>query len=391
MTMLSSLRIIYVGLFLVLLAVLGIWSQHAFLDFSVPHGTTFLDGKWAKAVETRYDEDFPLKRLGINLWAAVDYVLFKEGRPGVVIGRDGWLFSDEEFKPPPGAEKNIGENLCLIGGVQRFLSGRGIRLVLAIVPSKFRLYRENLEERKPVRLHRGLYRRFHLAADAEGITAPDLLASLAREKNSAALFLRTDTHWTPFGARIAAESIAHTVRRHGLLNTGQQRFVTDAAGAERHRGDLLRFLPLDPLFAQWLPPPDELHKRSTRVADEVSGGEALFADVLLPVALVGTSYSANPNWNFAGALRQALGADLASHAEDGQGPLLPMFRFLQSNEFKNAPPELVVWEFPERYLPAPVDSSQFDAQWLERPEASAIAGEHRAICAINADSPYGDM
>jgi alginate O-acetyltransferase complex protein AlgJ len=41
----------------------------------------------------------PIKRLGTNLWAALDFKLFNEGRPGVVLGRDQWLYSDEEFNP----------------------------------------------------------------------------------------------------------------------------------------------------------------------------------------------------------------------------------------------------------------------------------------------------
>jgi alginate O-acetyltransferase complex protein AlgJ len=66
----------------------------------------------------------------------------------------------------------------------------------------------------------------------------------------------------------------------------------------------------------------------------------------VPVALIGTSYSANPNWNFVGALQQALRSDVVNYAEDGHGPILPMLSYLQSDAFKNSPPQVLIWEFP---------------------------------------------
>ena len=96
------------------------------------------------------------------------------------------------------------------------------------------------------------------------------------------------------------------------------------------------------------------------------------------MALVGTSYSADERWNFAGALRQALGSDLVNFAEDGRGPLLPMLKFLQSDDFKNAPPRLVIWEFPERYLPIAYDLSEFDAEWIAQLKAAGRQDKHLA-------------
>src|SRR5690606_19340461 len=128
---------------------------------------------------------------------------------------------------------------------------------------------------------------------------------------------------------------------------------------------------LDPLFAELLPEFDQLPRHQTRTLEEQSSdSDSLFVDSTVPVALVGTSYSANPKWNFDGALRQALGSDLLNFAEDGQGPLLPMLKFLQSEELREAPPQWVIWEFPERYLPLPNDLSEFDPTWVAQLKAS---------------------
>ncbi|MCU1720992.1 alginate O-acetyltransferase [Pseudomonas sp. 5P_5.1_Bac1] len=362
--MTRSLRILYSLLFLALLTALGLWSLGGLGGFQRTAQMSLLDGKLAKAAETHYDEQFPLKRIGTNLWAALDFKLFNEGRPGVVLGRDQWLFSDEEFKPAVNAEQTQAENLALLRGVRDTLREHGVELVLAIVPAKARVYPEYIGEQAPASLHADLYNAFHAQARQANIFAPDLFGPLQAAKARGQVFLRTDSHWTPMGAEVAARQLAEAVARQTLLNGEPQTFVTEHQQQTPYKGDLTNFLPLDPLFSNLLPKPDQLQKRSTRATEEGGGDDALFADKQIPVALVGTSYSANPNWNFLGALQQALRSDVANYAEDGHGPVLPMLKYLQSDEFKNSPPQVVVWEFPERYLPIKNDLSGFDPHWI---------------------------
>ncbi|MNF65302.1 Alginate biosynthesis protein AlgX precursor [compost metagenome] len=368
----------HIALFLAPLLGIGAWSLHGFGDLDLPADAALLDGTLAKALERHYEAQFPLKRPGTNLWAALDYSVFDEGRPGVMLGRHDWLFSDEEFKPVSHGGQHIESNLRLIRAVQRRLDRHGVELLLAIIPAKARLYPEHLGEERPGRQQRELYGRLHEAAHCNGILAPDLLASLQREKTGGALFLRTDTHWTPYGAERVARHLARTVQRHAPLAGAPQRFVTEQGAGKPYLGDLVRFLPLDPLFSGLLPPPDQLERRSTHNLAAGDAGSALFAEVRFPVVLVGTSYSAAPDWNFPGALRQALGSDILNLAESGQGPLLPMLKYLQSDAFKDSPPQLVIWEFPERYLPMAPDLSQLDPAWIEQLEADGAAGQRLA-------------
>lgn len=354
---------LYIVAFAGMLLALSLWSMRGIVGFSVAKETTVLNGKLAHAFEKHYDDEFPIKQIGTNLWALVDYGLFGEGRQGVVIGQDGWLFSDEEFDPVAEGERHLQENLALIQGVRDELDSRGIKLVLAIVPSKSRIYPEHVGEARPTALRQDLYAHFRGAVRKAGIIAPDLLAPLEQAKNNGQVFLRTDTHWTPQGAEVVAQRLGQVVRERVSLSGSDQAFVTEAVKNEDYKGDLTRFLPLDPLFADLMPAPDTLQKRETRAAGQEESGD-LFGDSSVPVALVGTSYSANPNWNFAGALRQSLQRDLVNHAEDGHGPILPMLKYLKSDELKDAAPELVIWEFPERYLPMPNDLSEFDPQWI---------------------------
>ena len=386
--MTRSLRNLYVAVFMGLLLVLGLWSLRSLMHFSPPPGTTVLDGKWTKAAETHYDDEFPIKRLGTNLWAALDYQLFNEGRPGVVVGEDQWLFSDEEFDAIAGGEHNLQENLALVRGVQETLRQQGSRLVLAIVPAKTRLYPEHIGEHTPARLHRDLYQRFHQHVAQAGIVAPDLLTPLQQAKQRGQVFLRTDTHWTPLGAEVVAQQLSQSIARQAPLNVEPQAFVTADLGTSDYKGDLTRFLPLDPLFSHLLPRPDTLQKRSTEAADTgTESDDALFADAEIAVGLVGTSYSANPNWNFAGALRQALRSDVVNYAEDGHGPVLPMLKYLQSEGFKHNPPSVVIWEFPERYLPVHNDLGEFDAQWIAALKKPRNTPQNLAATAGPSESP----
>jgi alginate O-acetyltransferase complex protein AlgJ len=369
-----------------LLVGLGVWSLGGLESFNRTTQMTLLDGKLAKAAETHYDAEFPIKRLGTNLWAALDYKLFNEGRPGVVLGREQWLFSDEEFKPSVAAEQQMRDNLALVRGVRDTLQRQGVQLVLAIIPAKARVYAEYLGKETPASLHDDLFNQFHAQVRQANVLAPDLLAPLEQAKARGQVFLRTDTHWTPMGAEVVAQALADTVQRQQLLSGEPQAYVTQAGASAPYKGDLTNFLPLDPLFSDLLPPPDTLQQRSTQPAQaEGDGDDALFADNQIPVALVGTSYSANPHWNFLGALQQALHSDVANYAEDGHGPLLPMLKYLQSDAFKNAPPQVVVWEFPERYLPMKSDLSRFDPQWIAQLKNTRKPEENLALSSNRTD------
>ena len=361
-----TLRIVYVAFFCALLLGLGLISLRSFMGFNTTDDATVLNGRWSKAVETHYDDEFPIKRLGTNLWAALDFTLFNEGRPGVVLGRNQWLFSDEEFKPWPNAEQNVAGNYALVEGVRQTLKAHGVKLVMAVVPSKVRLYPEYMGDARPASIHADLYRDFHAQLAASQIIAPDLLGPLQQAKQGGAqVFLRTDTHWTPDGAQVAAQQLAAAIGSQFPLSGEPQQFVTEAEKTEQHNGDLERFLPMDPLFSNLMPPSEPLEKRSTRAAnDQADSEDALFADSEVPVTLVGTSYSANPNWNFVGALKQALRSDVINDSKDGHGPILPMLAYLKSDAFKNTPPQVLIWEFPERYLPVDNEIGDADPQWV---------------------------
>jgi alginate O-acetyltransferase complex protein AlgJ len=79
-----------------------------------------------------------------------------------------------------------------------------------------------------------------------------------------------------------------------------------------------------------------------------SGG--LFGAADIPVALIGTSYSAKAEFHFEGFLKHALQANVLNLSRVGQGPFRPMDAFLEERSTLSSLPSIVVWEIPERFL-----------------------------------------
>lgn len=336
---------------ILLLAVAAGWRA---APVHIPASADLITGKLAKEIESHYDAVFPAKTLGINVWAAIDYVLFREGRPGVVVGEQDWLYTDEEFRTYPDAETQIAMHLDMVPAVRDALARHGSRLVVAVLPAKARVYPEFLGRQRPAALHVGLYDRALAAVRRHEVLAPDLLAAMIQCKPRQAAFLRTDTHWTAAGARCVARQIGQEVLAAGLAAPAAQAYRTRVEAHDVHRGDLVKFLPLDPYFDVLLPPGDpiEVHRTETAAGATPAGGLDLLDEVPRPeVVLVGTSYSADTRWNFAGALQEALGEDVVSYANPAQGPFQPMREYLESPDLPAAPPRLVIWEVPERYFP----------------------------------------
>jgi alginate O-acetyltransferase complex protein AlgJ len=352
--------------FILIILGLGVLSLQSFANYGLKDNLNPVTGELARDVESHYDDGFPVRSLGTNLWAAINYLLFREGRPGVTIGEQGWLFSDEELYPGVEDTQVVETNLNRVVSVANYLKGRGIPLVILAVPAKARVYQEKLGEHRPAPVMTSLYPEFMNRMRSAGVFAPNLLPELTEARDQGAqIFLRTDTHWTPRGADVFARSAASEIKASFKNQPwGETKFVTTLGETHPHRGDLLNYLPLTPLFPKLGPSPDQLTERSTDARSTGSGSEqGLFSNTSTDLVLVGTSYSANPLWNFPGALKHYLGRDLINVSHEGQGPFQPMVDYLQSDEFRNHTPSLLVWEFPERYLAQPVDDDKTLA-WL---------------------------
>ena len=321
-----------------------------------PDPLHLLSGELAQTLEQRFDSHFSLRQIGLNVWAAFQFSVFNEAKKGLLIGLEGWLFSSEEFIAHAHAEQAIDENIVFMAQASQLLANRDVALLVLLIPSKARLLKAQLGSHQPALVQQSLYPLVLNSLREKGIFVVDGLQVMGGHEQPESLYLKTDTHWTPEGAALIASSAAGLVQqRIPELDVTTQKFITESTGSNSIEGDLLRFLPLTPLFDNLMPAPEHIELYQTYPAEDDAGIiEDRFADDLPSkppqVVLVGTSFSADRRWNFDGALKQALAVDIENLSEQGQGPIVPMANFLMDYLPMSANLKLVIWEVPERYL-----------------------------------------
>lgn len=218
------------------------------------------------------------------------------------------------------------------------LAPNGIRLIPVIVPDKARMQADRL----PRARSQGFANRYDTALATfrnAGLPTIDLRPALATDQS----YMRTDTHWNPAGAEAVARAIADLFSD---LSLEPATVTTDVTGQTTFEGDLLAFVAIGAYRAAFGPAPEMIRTLGTRV--EATRG--LFGDADIPVAVVGTSYSARPEFHFEDFLKNALQADVLNASTVSQGPFAPMDSFLNDLSQLTALPSLIIWEIPERYL-----------------------------------------
>lgn len=298
-------------------------------------GTNIVDGSYQRLYEGRFKAELTGQDALVAAWAALRLGLLAEVADGAVLGRDGWLFTAEEFT----ALADPLELSAALPRVQAALAPHGITLVPVIVPDKARIAADHLPRARSDRFA-ARYDRSLDALRATGLPALDLRPALAGG------FLRTDTHWAPDGAARVAGQIADALAGAALDRPG---FDSARTGTAPLDGDLRKFAAVGDWDVPNTPAPETIPTHVT-----TGGGLDLFGAAPVQVALVGTSFSARADLHFDGFLKSALGADVLNLALEGQGPLVPMDAFLADLNAGRMPDlRVVIWEIPERYLPLP--------------------------------------
>jgi alginate O-acetyltransferase complex protein AlgJ len=301
-------------------------------------------GAWASAYQAALDEASPLRPWAVAAWNAVDLALFRQPPAGVVLGADGWLFSDEEFDADAAADAHRRAWVERIDAAAERVEGAGVALLVALVPSKALLV--DADQPPLPAAARDRYDATVADLRARGVAVVDLRPALTALGDGA--WLRTDTHWAPAGAAAAADAIAAALLATLPDLAGDEPFERTLVGIEAIEGDLVRLLALGPFEEALAPDPDVVELSEAR--SSAPPADDLFASVELPVVVVGTSYAADPRWNLADRLRTALGRDVLDAARAGAGPIRPLLDYLDGVAWATARPRAVVWEVPVRYL-----------------------------------------
>lgn len=282
----------------------------------------------------------------------------------LVQGERGWLFRSE-------AElvEQFGPDLEGLRHLKRFArhlkETTGTELVMVFQPTKGLVHPDRLPDTSPVPFNWNLAR--HSYAEAlerfrqAGLVVPDLTPLLTEPTGEEAYYFKRDHHWTPFGARRTARLVADRIKQMPVYESlPKKAFVTRRSGLIRKDGSLQDAVSRICGFKYGSQYVDEFRTESAGTG-EAAGASALFGDQgLPPITLVGTSNSKGAqDYNFVGSLQEFLGVEILNMAVAGGSYDGSMFEYLLSDNFRQSPPKILIWEVPGYHN---LDSTEFYRQ-----------------------------
>ena len=259
----------------------------------------------------------------------------------VITGKDGWLFPAWESLNKvdnAGTARSIG----LIKDVQQQLAREKIALVVLVVPMKAPFYAQRLPADQP--LSPAVVQRYDRLQSELGnaslttLNVKPILQQTEQGKQTA--FYRADYHWTAWSAENTADATAKLI-------TGRYRLQGEPGGGavlgewfdKRAFGDLAsNFLPAIKRKA--------IGRDIYTVRHQVEK-DLLIDDAPAPVQVIGNSF-VQPYLGFTQKLSNALDRPVTLTWNPGDvGPWATLLQYLESPDFAQHKPQVIVWQFNE--------------------------------------------
>ena len=326
----------------------------------------FREGRTTQELEKQLDKKLPSRTDIITVANTLRYLITGGGGDQVRAGRDQWLFLTDELRFDAGGAANLKSRADMLGVAARRLDEQGVKLVIALVPDKARVYENKLASGQYPAYNQGRYQEALVALRQRKVTTVDLLEPLTQAAAKTEVYYRTDTHWNQTGADIAARAVARQIELIGvMLDKTMFKTTLDTSPVERV-GDLVRLMGLQDIPNALRPIPDREATANTSQTSPDAVGGGLFGDAAaVPVVMTGTSYSMRGN--FHGAMQQALSSKVLNTAKDGGGLLQAATAYLTDEAFRSSKPKVLIWEVPERFLMAKLED---EPKWLEKVKLS---------------------
>ncbi len=265
----------------------------------------------------------------------------------VEIGTSGWLFPlwDRLNRVDLASVRSALQMVVETIGILR--AGR-IQVAILVIPSRKRMMRQYLPAGSQVAPEAA--QRFTLTVTETaraGAVVPDLDALFRAQMQrdpAHPLFFKTDTHWTPMGAEVAAVELARMMRAQmqlppsprGGTRLGDLRPMQLAAGdLTQHVPPAQRaaYGPEQSLIRQILPP---------------EGAAALIEDDSFDTVVVGTS-NVQPRFGFQPVLSNQLVRPVGLFWKPNNlGTYFTLLEYLRSDSFKQQRPRALVWNLLEQ-------------------------------------------
>ena len=232
------------------------------------------------------------------------------------------------------------------------LAKRGVELLVVVVPGKPSIYPEILN---PILyglsgLNISLGRRFVDTLQTLNVNVVNLYPVLqaAKQKDRAGdfLYLNTDTHWTPRGAKIAAKAIAEKVRKMPIANELPHENFTDSLVSADRTGDVATMADLEYAFpVQTVEAYQIKNAKGPRQNDFRKSKILILGDSYSRIYETDAPMSAGWISQFASELQTPVAAIVS---DGGASTLVREKLARKSGVLKGK--KLVVWEFVERDL-----------------------------------------
>lgn len=264
-----------------------------------------------------------------------------EAASAVITGEGGWLFPAWESLSKvdnPGTTRNI----ALVKQLQQNLAREHISLVVLVVPMKAPFYASRLPANQ--RLSPAVMQRYELLQSEltqAGLTTLNIKPVLQRtEHGKQTAFYRADYHWTAWSAENTADATAQLI-------TERYRLQGEPGGGAA-LGEWFDRRAFGDLASNFLPAIKRKSiGRDIYTVRHQAQNDLLIDDAPAPVQVIGNSF-VQPYLGFTQKLSNALDRPVALTWNPGDvGPWATLLQYLESADFAQHKPQVIVWQFNE--------------------------------------------
>ena len=300
----------------------------------------------------------PLRRLPLSAMFAGVLLSFcgtgAQAASAVITGSDGWLFPAWESLSKVDTAGTT-RSIALIKDLQQQLQRKHIGLLVLVVPMKAPFYAQRLPAAQPLSpTVAQRYEQLYGAMSKAGLTTLNIKPILRQtEQGEQTAFYRADYHWTAWSAENTADATAKLINeRYKLQGQPGGGAMLGEWFDKRAFGDLAsNFLPAVKRKA--------IGRDIYTVRHQVEK-DLLIDDAPAPVHVIGNSF-VQPYLGFTQKLSNALDRPVTLTWNPGDvGPWATMLQYLESPDFAQQKPQVIVWQFNEGQFQLGPDAS---ANW----------------------------
>ncbi len=272
----------------------------------------------------------------------------------VTIGSEGWFFRANELKEH---FELLPQTADYLKRLSQAFATQGSRLILMPVPLRTYGAANNLRKDQPYQRSfnlaqsRNSYAEYLKALNQTSIPTVNMLNAVAKTdaKTGLGFFLKRDIHWSPFGAELAAEAVATTLKTlPEYKEVTPVTFTTTITGKlakkEIFASELQEYCDME------LPAEEFPAYNTTRNEVDTEGEAALFGDDTADttpqdlIVLLGSSFSAVQDFNFAGFLSEKTQMEVANFAISAGQLYNAIVSYASLPAAERLSPRFVIWE-----------------------------------------------